>query len=117
MEFALLLDPRLTVEEFYEFLADDLRLQCTRHTKVAVIKALQELLIEQARRDKTGVLVVDDAHHLRWEVLEEIRMLDNLQHRTGRLLQTILCGTPGIDRRLESEDCRQLSQRVALRRG
>jgi general secretion pathway protein A len=117
IEFALLLDPKLSVEEFYAFLADDLALPCTQYSKVAVLKALQELLIEQARRDKTVVLVADDAHHLSGEVLEEIRMLDNLQHRTGRLLQTILCGTPEFERRLESDECRQLRQRVALRCG
>lgn len=118
IEFALLLNPsRLTVEEFYEFLADDLALPKTRYSKVAVLRALQDLLIGQAKRGTTGALVIDDAHQLRWEVLEEIRMLDNLQQPTGRPLQTILCGTPEFERRLESDEFRQLSQRITLRCG
>lgn len=115
MQFALLLDARLSAEEFYEFLAYDLALPCTRKAKVAVLAALRELLIEQAGIGTTAALLIDDAHHLEWEVLEEIRMLDNLQHRTGRLLQTVLCGSPELERRLESEELCQFGERVAVR--
>jgi hypothetical protein len=52
IEFALLLDPRLSVEEFYEFLADDLALPCSRRSKVAVLKALRDLLVEQAGKGR-----------------------------------------------------------------
>ena len=115
MEFALLKDPRLSAEEFHEFLAYDLDLPCSRNSKVAVLTALRELLIRQAGRGSTGALLIDDADRLEWEVLEEIRMLDNLQHRTGRLLQTVLCGSPEFDRRLDSDELHQLRGRVAVR--
>jgi general secretion pathway protein A len=115
MEFALLLDSRLSADEFYEFLAYDLALPCTRKSNVAVLNALRELLLEQAGKGSTAALLIDDAHHLEWEVLEEIRMLDNLQHRTGRLLQTVLCGSPELEQRLESDEFCQLGERVAVR--
>lgn len=115
VEFALLLDSRLSANEFYEFLACDMALPCTRRSKVAVLESLRELLIEQAGKGSTAALLIDDAEHLDWEVLEEIRMLDNLQHRTGRLLQTILCGSSELDRRLESDELCQLRERVAVR--
>ena len=115
IEFAFLLDPRLSSGQFYEFLAYDLALPCKRGSKFAVLEALRELLIGQAAKGSTTALVIDDAHRLEWEVLEEIRMLDNLQHRTGRLLQTILCGLPALDRRLESDELGRLRERVAVR--
>jgi type II secretory pathway predicted ATPase ExeA len=115
IEFALLLDSRLSVAQFYEFLAYDLALPCTRRSKVAVLESLYELLLEQAGKGSTAALLIAGAHHLDWEVLEEIRMLDNLQNRTGRLLQTILCGSPELDRRLESEELCQFRERVAVR--
>jgi general secretion pathway protein A len=115
IEFAMLLDSRLSAAQFYEFLAYDLALPCTRRSKVAVLESLYELLLEQAGKGSTAALLIAGAQHLDWEVLEEIRMLDNLQNRTGRLLQTILCGSPELDRRLESEELCQFRERVAVR--
>jgi general secretion pathway protein A len=115
IEFAFLVDPRLSAGEFYEFLAYDLALNCKRSSKFDVLESLRELPIGQAARGSTTALVIDAADLLEWEVLEEIRMLDNLQNRTGRLLQTILCGSPELDRRLESDELCQLRERVAVR--
>jgi len=115
IEFAFLSNSRFSAGEFYEFLAYDLALACPDGSKTAVLASLRELLIGQAAKGSTTALIVDDAHHLDWEVLEEIRLLDNLQHRTGRLLQTVLCGWPELDRRLESEELCELRERIALR--
>jgi len=115
IQFALLLDSRLSVERFYGFLAYDLALPSAGQSKIAILTSLRELLTRQAARGSTVALLVDDAQHLEGEVLEEIRMLDNLQHRTGRLLQTVLCGTPELERRLESEELRQFGERVSVR--
>jgi general secretion pathway protein A len=106
IEFAFLLNSRLTVKEFYEFIAYDLDLRCGRPSKLNVLRALE---------DRPAALIVDDAQELDGEVLEEIRLFDNLQNRSGKLLQTILCGLPELDRRLETDGLYQLKQRVVMR--
>ena len=61
------------------------------------------------------MLLVDEAHNLEWDVLEEIRLLGNLENRQGKLLQIILSGQPELDRKLDAPNLRQLKQRVVLR--
>jgi type II secretory pathway predicted ATPase ExeA len=58
---------------------------------------------------------MDEAHNLEWEVLEEIRLLGNLENRNGKLLQIILSGQPELDRKLDAPNLRQLKQRIVLR--
>jgi len=71
--------------------------------------------LERAGGGRTTVLIVDEAHNLEWEVLEEIRLLGNLENRRGKLLQIILSGQQELDRKLEAPEFRQLKQRIALR--
>ena len=61
------------------------------------------------------MLIVDEAHNLDWDVLEEIRLLGNLENRRGKLLQIILAGQQELDRKMEAPEFRQLKQRIALR--
>ncbi len=61
------------------------------------------------------MLIVDEAHNLEWDVLEEIRLLGNLENRNGKLLQIILAGQPELDRKLDAPNLRQLKQRIVLR--
>jgi general secretion pathway protein A len=63
----------------------------------------------------TTILVVDEAHHLSLEVLEEIRLMTNLETSQQKLLQIVLAGQPELDQKLDSYDLRQLKQRIALR--
>src|SRR5216683_704710 len=72
--FAFLFNSRLTPEQFFEMLAYDLDLRCNRTSKTEVLFALNNLLIEKAEQGRTTVLIVDEAHNLDWNVLEEIRM-------------------------------------------
>jgi general secretion pathway protein A len=113
--FASLFNSRLTVEQFFELLAYDLDLQCNRHAKTEVLLSLNNLLLERACGGRTTVLIVDEAHNLDWDVLEEIRLLGNLENRRGKLLQIILAGQQELDRKMETAEFRQLKQRVALR--
>jgi type II secretory pathway predicted ATPase ExeA len=71
--------------------------------------------LERAGAGRTTVLIVDEAHNLEWDVLEEIRLLGNLENRRGKLLQIILSGQQELDRKLEAPEFRQLKQRIALR--
>jgi general secretion pathway protein A len=113
--FASLSNSRLTVEQFFELLAYDLDLRCNRLSKTEVLLSLNHMLIERATAGTTTVLIVDEAHNLEWDVLEEIRLLGNLENRRGKLLQMILAGQQELDGKLERPEFRQLKQRIALR--
>src|SRR5580658_6889881 len=115
VEFAFLFNSRITPDQFFEMIAYDLDLPCARTSKTEVLFALNQLLVEQAQDGRTVVLLVDEAHNLEWEVLEEIRLLGNLENRNGKLLQIILSGQPELDRKLDAPNLRQLKQRIVLR--
>lgn len=117
IEFAFIFNSRINTEQFFEMIAYDLNLPCARTSKTEVLFALNQLLVEQAQEGRTVVLIVDEAHNLEWEVLEEIRLLGNLENRSGKLLQIILAGQPEFDRKLDAPNLRQLKQRVVLRCG
>ena len=113
--FASLFNSRLTVEQFFELLAYDLDLRCNRLSKTEVLLSLNNMLLERASVARTTVLIVDEAHNLEWDVLEEIRLLGNLENRKGKLLQIVIAGQQELDRKLEAPEFRQLKQRIALR--
>src|SRR5579863_5466284 len=115
IEFAFLFNSRINPEQFFEMIAYDLDLPCARTSKTEVLFALNQLLVEQAQEGRTVVLIVDEAHNLDWDVLEEIRLLGNLENRNGKLLQIILAGQPELDRKLDAPNLRQLKQRIVLR--
>jgi general secretion pathway protein A len=113
--FASLVNSRITVGQFFELLAYDLDLRCDRQSKTQVLLSLNGLLVDRANAGRTTVLMVDESHNLDWDVLEEIRLLGNLENRRGKLLQIVLAGQPELDRKLEAPEFRQLKQRIALR--
>jgi len=114
-EFAFIFNSRLTPDQFFEMMAYDFDLDCNRKSKTDVLFALNALLLHQAEKGRTAVLLVDEAHNLEWDVLEEIRLLGNLENRGGKLLQIILAGQPELDRKLDAPNLRQLKQRIVLR--
>ncbi len=115
IDFAYLFNSRLAVDQFFEMMAYDLDLQCNRSSKTEVLIALNQLLISNANEGRTTALILDEAHNLEWDVLEEVRLLGNLENRRGKLLQIILAGQPEFDRKLDAPSLRQLKQRIALR--
>ncbi len=115
VEFAFVFNSRITGSEFLEMVAWDFDLKCDRKSKPEILAALNDLLVYQAERGRTAVLIVDEAHNLEWEVLEEIRLLGNLENRRGKLLQIILAGQPEFDRKLDAPNLRNLKQRIVLR--
>lgn len=113
--FASLFNSRLTVAEFFEMLAYDLELRCNRRSKSETLLCLNQMLLERAGAGRTTVLIIDEAHNLEWDVLEEVRLLGNLENRRGKMLQIILAGQPELDRKMDAPEFRQLKQRIALR--
>jgi general secretion pathway protein A len=86
-----------------------------RSAKGELLADLNRFLIAQYRQKSTAVLIVDEAQLLTWDLLEEIRLLTNLETEQQKLLQILLIGQPELDEKLDSQDLRQLKQRVALR--
>lgn len=113
--FAYIFNSRITPDQFFEMVAHDFGLPCTRFTKTEVLFALNAMLLDRGRAGSTAALIIDEAHNLDWEVLEEIRLLGNLENRRGKLLQIVLSGQPELDLKLDAPQFRQLKQRIALR--
>ena len=113
--FALIFNPTLSPLEFIRYLALDLGLPVTGKAKDELIHVLNGFLLQRHQKGLTTILVVDEAHHLSLEVLEEIRLLTNLETSQQKLLQIVLGGQPELDEKLDSHELRQLKQRIALR--
>jgi general secretion pathway protein A len=113
--FAFVFNSRLTPDQFFEMVAYDFDLRCPRTSKTEVLFALNTMLIQRTNQHQTSVLIVDEAQNLDWDVLEEVRLLGNLETRRGKMLQIILAGQPELDTKLEQPEYRQLKQRIALR--
>jgi general secretion pathway protein A len=113
--FALIFNPSLSALEFIRYIARDFGLQVNGRAKDEIIYILNGFLLDRHQRGLTTLLVVDEAHHLSAEVLEEIRLLTNLETAQQKLLQIVMAGQPELDQKLDSFELRQLKQRIALR--
>jgi type II secretory pathway predicted ATPase ExeA len=109
-------NPTLTRAEFLEFLADGFGLGSdAAASKAALLKQLERELIARRQRGVITALVIDEAQSLPYELLEEIRLLANIETNTEKLLPLVLAGQPELADRLNEPSLRQLKQRVALR--
>jgi len=115
VSFSNVFNPLLSGTEFLRYVAGDLGLKPDDHSKSSLLLTLNEFLISRYRKGLPTVLIVDEAQHLLPEVLEEIRLLTNLETSHEKLLQILLVGQPELEERLDSVDLRQLKQRIALR--
>lgn len=113
--FALVLNPGLSPFEFIRFIAGDFGLPVVGKAKDEILTVLNTFVLQRHQRGLTTLLVVDEAHHLSSEVLEEVRLLTNLETAQQKLLQIVLAGQPELDQKLDSFELRQLKQRIALR--
>lgn len=111
---AFLVNPVLTRDEFLETLLDEYELQVPSPTKPRRLLALHELFLEAQSKGGTAVLLIDEAHLLTVELLEEIRLLTNMDTHREKLLQVILCGQPELAALLLQPQLRALRQRIAL---
>ncbi len=111
---AFLFNPRLEVLDFLEFVLTDFGIPPQSRTKSGMLLQLNRWLIERFRAHQTCVIVVDEAQNLSTELLEEIRLLTNLETSSEKLLQIVLCGQPELEEKLREPGMRQLRQRVSL---
>ncbi|MGH9404127.1 MAG: ExeA family protein [Terriglobia bacterium] len=112
---AFIFNPRLREDEFFEFMMTDFGISCDPKSKSQVLIRLNHWLLERYRAGETAVLIVDEAQNLPEPVLEEIRLLTNLETYTEKLLQIVLSGQPELENKLRQPQLRQLRQRITLR--
>jgi general secretion pathway protein A len=108
-------NPKLSPFDFLRYVALDVGIRLEQPTKGDLLQALYKFLVSQLQLGITTVIIVDEAHQLSPAVLEEIRLLTNLETPQQKLLQVLLVGQPEFDATLESFEFRQLKQRVAIR--
>ena len=113
--YAYVFNGKLTPLEFLQYVAGDLGLATAAKNKSDLLLLLAKYVIGRSQKQLTTVLVVDEAHHLSADILEEIRLLTNLETADQKLLQILLVGQPELDDKLDSVELRQLKQRIALR--
>jgi len=113
--FGYVFNPLLPVVEFFQYIMADFGLPYSGRTKTEMLLDLNRFLIQRHARGLITALVVDEAQALRTELLEEIRLLTNLETSQQKLLQIVLMGQPELEAVLDSPELRQLKQRVALR--
>jgi general secretion pathway protein A len=113
--YAYVFNNRLSSTEFLQYMLLDFGLQASGKNKCEMLFDLSQFLVSRSSRQMTTVLIVDEAHLLSSELLEEIRLLSNLETYDDKLLQIVLVGQPELDEKLDSKGLRQLKQRIALR--
>jgi len=112
---AFIFNPRLSVPDFLGYLMADFGLPCESRSKSEILRQLNQWLLERYAAGEIAVLIVDEAQNLSDELLEEIRLLTNLETFTEKLLQVVLVGQPELEQKLKQPHLRQLRQRLTVR--
>jgi type II secretory pathway predicted ATPase ExeA len=110
---AFLVNPTLNRDEFLETLLERFEITCASTGRAARIVALHKMLLELRERDGTAVLVIDEAHLLSTEILEEVRILSNIESNDERLIQIVLSGQPELHSLLCRPEWCALQRRIA----
>jgi general secretion pathway protein A len=115
VQSSVILNPTLTPAEFLELALLDFGIPEVPASKAQRLVKMQKLLLEGHREGRISTLVIDEAHKLSLDVLEEVRLLGNFEQDDQKLLQILLVGQSELSDLLERSDLRQLKQRIALR--
>ncbi len=112
---AFIFNSRLEVDQLFDFIMADFEIPCESREKSQVLLKLNAWLLDRYRAGSTAVLIIDEAQNLSTDVLEEIRLLTNLETTTQKLLQIVLSGQPELEEKLKLPQLRQLRQRITMR--
>jgi general secretion pathway protein A len=110
----LLLYPTVQFEEMLVYILQELGIPTDGAGKLVLLQRLHEFLLEHTGAGGNAALLIDEAQDLDSRVLEELRLLSNLETGTQKILQIVLAGQPELERKLAQADLRQLRQRIAL---
>jgi len=111
---AYIFNSRLEVNHLFDFMMADFDIPCESREKSHVLLRLNQWLLERYRAAETAVLIIDEAQNLSDDVLEEIRLLTNLETATEKLLQIVLTGQPELEEKLKRPQLRQVRQRITI---
>jgi general secretion pathway protein A len=112
---AYIFNPMLEPLDFFRVLFDELDIEIACRTKAEYLLALNNYLIDRLQKNQSALLIIDEAQNLSPEMLEEVRLLSNLETPTSKLLQIMLVGQPELNEMLSRPELRQLRQRIVLR--
>ena len=112
---ALIFNPSPSPVELLRSINREFNIPADSDDPARLLDTLNVFLLEQNRSGKTVVLVIDEAQHLGPPVLEQVRLISNLETDTEKLIQIVLAGQPELGRMLSREELRQLDQRIAVR--
>jgi general secretion pathway protein A len=112
---AFLFNTRMNSMQLFDFILAEFEIVCDSHSKSQQLMKLNQWLLERYRAGETTILIIDEAQNLTLSVLEEIRMLTNLETSTEKLLQIVLSGQPELEEKLKLPELRQLRQRIMIR--
>src|SRR6266446_5811780 len=112
---AFLFNSRMNTNQMFDFILAEFGISCDSRSKSQQLMRLNQWLLDRYRAGETTVLIVDEAQNLTYPVLEEIRLLTNLETSTEKLLQIVLSGQPELEEKLKLPQLRQLRQRIMLR--
>jgi general secretion pathway protein A len=112
---AFIFNSQVTVGHLFDFIMADFDIPCDSREKSQVLLKLNHWLLDRYRSGETAVLIIDEAQNLSLQVLEEIRLLTNLETSTEKLLQIVLTGQPELEEKLKLPQLRQLRQRITMR--
>jgi type II secretory pathway predicted ATPase ExeA len=116
IECVLVSNPTLTRTEFFELLAEGFALSPeAARSKTRFLREWRDRLLERHAIGQVSALVLDEAQSLPYELLEEVRLLSNIETASAKLLNVVLAGQPDLAGRLNEPGLRQLKQRIALR--
>lgn len=113
--YAYIFHGKLTPFEFLQYILADYGLEPAGKNKTEMLLDLSRFLVDRHAKNLTTVLVLDEAQNLSEELLEEVRLLSNLETTKEKLLQIVLAGQPELDDKLDSYGLRQLKQRIVFR--
>jgi general secretion pathway protein A len=114
IRYAYVFNPRMSPDDFLAYVISDFGLPVNKGRGQQLLD-FSRFLIQVHRGGSTAALIIDEAHLLSWDMLEEIRLLTNIETAEQKLLQIVLAGQTELDRRLDKPELRQLKQRIALR--
>src|ERR1700736_2694136 len=112
---AFLFNSRMNTSQLFDFILAEFGITCEARTKSQQLMRLHQWLLDRYRAGETTVLIIDEAQNLTYPVLEEIRLLTNLETSTEKLLQIVLSGQQELEEKLKLPQLRQLRQRIMLR--
>jgi general secretion pathway protein A len=112
---ALILNPVLNADELMKAIATEFGLEAKKHDRLETIAVIGEFLLKQIEHGKETVLIIDEAQNLTEDLLEQVRLISNIETDDRKLLQIVLLGQPELRDRLNSPRLKQLRQRITVR--